>query len=97
MSKTEFSANTVNSADRMRDLLYEEVRHIPDTCSRRNLPGFTKEARENCLDTVDTKEKTGIVSAKVVARLFRGEGLLADCEENPPRLKTRATTTGIKI
>src|ERR1700730_3157058 len=47
MSKTEFSANTVNSADRMRDLLYEEVRHIPDTCSRRNLPGFTKEAREN--------------------------------------------------
>ena len=49
------------------------------------------------MDTVDTKEKTGIVSAKVVARLFRGEGLLADCEENPPRLKTRATTTGIKI
>src|ERR1700730_4142897 len=115
MSKTEFSANTVNSADRMRDLLYEKVRHILDTCRRRNLPGFTKEASENYISFETSnvissgrggrrtrmrwiqKKRPESSAPKLVARLFRGEGLLADCEENPPRLKTRATTTGIKI
>jgi hypothetical protein len=33
-----------------------------------------------------------VCGSEIVARLFRGEGLLAN-HKNPPRLKTRATTT----